>query len=155
MVTRYADRIQPGDLVYIWQAAGKKKATSGIIASATVISEVWSGVDEISAHPFWKVAGAESVVSDRVWLRVEKVANRKEIIKRDWLNEDPVCKDLLIVRQSAETNYPVSPTHAQRIAFLWGKTGVTWNRAEAIAALRVYEQTYGLEPTFRVPAETR
>lgn len=143
MVTRHADRIQPGDLVYIWQAAGKKKATSGIIASATVISEVWSGVDEEAAVPFWKAEGAESVVSDRVWLRVQKVSNRKEIIKRNWLSEDPICKDLLIVRQSAGTNYPVSPTHAQRIASLWAKTGVTWSRAEAIAALQVYEQTYG------------
>ena len=143
MVTRYADQIKPGDRVYIWQAAGKKKATSGILASATVISEVWSGPNDEAAIPFWKVDGAALREAARVSLRVEKVANGKEVIKRDWLSQDPICNDLLIIRQSAGTNYPLSPVHADRIGALWSKTGVTWSRAEAIAALRVYEQTYG------------
>ena len=129
LVNRYADQIREGDLVYLWKAAGSKKVRSGIVASAVVASPVWQGPDHDQSLPFW-VQSEDAIASrSRVWLRIERIANEKEIVQRDWLLDDPVCHDLLIHRQRTGTNYPVSEAHAERLRALWTRTGEDWNRA--------------------------
>ena len=142
-VNRYSEAISVGDRVYIWQTAGKSKAQSGIVASCTVASEPWSGPDHEEALPYWVKPADVSSTALRVWLRPGKVANKQEVIKREWLISDPACSGLSILRQAAGTNYPVTTSEATRLEALWSKTGVDWSRAESIAALRVYDQLYG------------
>lgn len=150
LVRRYAERMRPGDVVYLWQAAGKKRAVSGILASATIISDVWSGPDDIGARAFWINSEASAEVATRVSLRIGAVATGKHIVKREWLREDPICSDLLILKQSAGTNYPITSRHAQRLSDLWSNTGTKWSRAESLAALETYLATYG-GPLSKVP----
>jgi len=144
-VTRYANEIAIGDRVLLWQAAGKKKAKSGIVAFANVVSEPFEGPDDEAGMKFWANPKDAQKAATRVLLKVEKVAKTKEIVQASWLREDPICNDLLILRQRAGTNYPVEPHHVDRLQALWGRTGVPWNRAESLAALRAYHRTYGGE----------
>lgn len=144
---RYADQIAVGDEVYLWRSAGsgrgKEGAEAGIFALARVSSEPWEGQDQDEAHPFSRSTGDAASVETRVWLVVEKVADKKGVIRRDWLAEDPICGELLIIKQPAGTNYPVSAEQAGRLRALWSRTGKDWTRAESLAALRTYNQTYG------------
>ena len=124
-VNRYSEAISVGDRVYIWQAAGKSKAQSGIVASCTVASEPWSGPDHEEALPYWVKPADVSSTALRVWLRPGKVANKQEVIKREWLISDPACSGLSILRQAAGTNYSVTTSEATRLEALWSKTGLT------------------------------
>ncbi len=144
-VRQNADRVAPGDRVYLWRAAGRKKAVAGIIARAVVDSPIWSGPDHDEARPFWKGdPSASQQTEKRVWLRVERVASKKkEVVKRAWLKDDPICSDLLILRQAAGTNYRVEDRHRRRLDRLWARTGVDWDRPDSVAGLWAYDQTYG------------
>ena len=141
-VTRYENQISPGDLVYLWQAAGKRKAVSGILASATVLETPRVQSDDAASESMNVDRPEAAQPAMRVALRLDRVAKSREIIRRDWLKVDPVCSAMLILRQPAGSNFRLTPAEANRISQLWLKTGVTWSRAEAIAALRVYEKTY-------------
>ena len=141
-VTRYDNLISPGDLVYLWQAAGRKKAISGILAAATVLEIPRVQPDDAASGPFNVDRQEATQDAMRVALRMNRVATSREVIRRDWLKTDPICSKMLIIRQPAGSNFQLTPAEANRISQLWSKTGVTWTRAEAIAALRVYEATY-------------
>jgi hypothetical protein len=56
---------------------------------------------------------------------------------------DPILSDLTILKMANMSNYVVEGEHLKRIGDLWENTGVSWSRAESIAALRAYHQTYG------------
>jgi predicted HNH restriction endonuclease len=142
LVNQHADKIRIGDTVYLWKAAGKKKAPSGIIAAARVDSEVFVGPDEAEAHPYW-ISGDPTKNANRVWMRILRVAKPKEIVKVGALREDPICRDLLILKQPAGTNFPVSENHAKRLEILWQGMGTDWSYSETVASLKVYAQTKG------------
>jgi hypothetical protein len=151
LVRRYADHMVPGDRVFLWQAGGKQKAESGIIASGRIVSDVWNGPDEEAAIPFWRDDSAGHTPGTRIWISVDKAASsKKHVIKRKWLKTDPVCRDLLILRQPAGTNYRVKPLQSQRLESLWAKTGLDWSWAESLAGLHLYLKLYGL-PVSKLP----
>lgn len=150
LVRRYGDQMQKGDRVYLWQAIGSHNATSGIVAEATIDSLPWSGPDHAESLPFWVNPDEASMIEMRVWLKVKKVANSKEVVQRKWLLEDPICRDLLILRQPAGTNFPVEGPHEDRLLALWTRTGIDWDRAECVAAMLVYEDTRG-QPLSKLP----
>jgi predicted HNH restriction endonuclease len=142
LVRRYVGEIKPGDVAYIWRSSGGAKDKAGIVARTTVLTEPAEISDDPAAVPFWKI-DAPTEPSTRVKLRVDGVANSRELIKRDWLLDDPACSELLIIRQPAGTNFPLEPWEAERLQNLWTKTGVDWSRAESIAALQTYLALYG------------
>jgi len=142
LVRRYGGEIQPGDVVYIWRSSGGSKGKAGIVARATVLTEPANILDDPGAAPFWK-RDAPTGTNTRVNLRVDGVANSRELIKRDWLVDDPACSEMLIIRQPAGTNFPLEPREAERLQNLWTKTGVDWSRAESLAALQTYLALYG------------
>lgn len=141
-VRQHQEEVEQGDQVFLWRAAGKKREQSGIIAEAEVVSEIWEGLDEEGALKFWK-RPEDRRSEQRVWIRIARVANKKEVIKREWLIDDPICRDLLILKQSAGTNYPLARDHLHRIERLWERTAVDWNREDCLAALWAYDVTYG------------
>jgi predicted HNH restriction endonuclease len=138
-VNRYAKELNIGDLVYLWKAAGSKKEGAGIIAAARVDSDTFFGPDDPASQRFWK-EGDPTESNDRVWLKVLRVANSKEIIRADWLKEDPICSKLQILTLRIGTNFPVKDDQAKRLEILWQKTGSTWSYAECVAALKVYSE---------------
>ena len=139
-VTRYADKIAVGDRVFLWQAKGKTDSPSGIVALATVLSEP----DEIAVDPqgalYWKSPGSEVKTATRVYLKVDSIANVHQFVRREWLVEDPICRDLLILRQGTGTNFHVETHHAERLHSLWQHSRKPWTWAEIVAALRWYHQ---------------
>jgi hypothetical protein len=81
----------------------------------------------------------------RVWLQVDRVAKAKEVIQAKRLTDDLALKDMRILRLRAETNYLLTDPQAARLTTLWANTGRDWNRAESLAGLWAYHQTYGSE----------
>lgn len=149
LVTRYGDPIACGDRVFLWRSAGRKAdADSGVVAEMRVVAPVSFRPAENESRPYWTNA-AELAAADRVLLRVLRVAGKREILKRKWIVEDPVLRDLAIVKMANATNYAVLAEHVHRLESLWLKTGRDWNRAESVAGLWAYAKTYGGEVSKR------
>ena len=106
------------DEVYLWQGSkgSNDAASSGIIAKAQIAESVRARPDDPpSAAKYWQTGTEPSEVRERALLRILRVANKKEIIQRDWLLEDPALRNLQILKMSNATNYAVDPQHARRI----------------------------------------
>jgi hypothetical protein len=117
LVTTNAKNIGVGDTVYLWRS-GKD---GGIVAEAEVTKPVWFGPDIPEALPYWRKPEGGSTLAPRVTLMLRRLASRQEVLRRDWLKEDPDLQSLTIIRQPNGTNYSVTPDHAARLATLWGK----------------------------------
>lgn len=144
LVSRYKNEIKIGDTVYIWKSQGKEKdpEASGVIASSKVVGEVESGVADVESLPFWKDVADADATADRVLLRLSRLANKKQILKRDWLKDDSVLKDLAILKFASGTNFPVNAKQAGRLARLWSNTGRDWTEPEIVAALQLYDRLW-------------
>jgi hypothetical protein len=145
LVSRYGKQIAVGDRVFIWRAVGKgDKDESGVIAEALVLMPVRPQTDAIGADGFWKNFSEASVIRDRVHLRLVKIAkDRKSVVKRRWLIDDPILSDLIILKMANATNYRVTTDQAIRLNALWSNTGRNWNYGESVAGLWAYNATYG------------
>ncbi len=151
LVTRYKDEIAPGDQVFVWRSSGDKaKARAGVIAEAAVTRSAELRPDDEAARPYWTNPEEANEVRHRVMLRLVRVANSKEVLRRDWLLEDPILKNLAVLRMASGTNYRVSPEHAARLASLWNKVGIDWTWADSVAGMWAYAKTYG-QPVSRLP----
>jgi len=138
-VVRYADEIRIGDSVYIWKSQGSEKDSAGIVAECEVVEQPRPQLDDPIAMPFWK-AGSENREAVAVCTRLKllRVANKRQVLKRDWLRDDSALQNLLILRQAAGTNFPVADAEAGRLRILWSKIGQDWSRDEVVAALDLY-----------------
>lgn len=143
-VSRYQESLSIGDKVYIWRSQGKSKDKnrSGIIAEARVAGSVLHTSPDDLTNKFWVSSSGEAIPKDRVRLRLVRIANKKEILRREWLEDDEKLKSLLILRQAAGTNFPVTPTEDARLSELWEKTGSDWSEPEVIAALKIYSEIW-------------
>jgi hypothetical protein len=139
-----APSIHIGEEVFIWRAIGSggDRESSGVIASGVIIEEPRVQPEDPEAVHFWKVPGNVAPAL-RVAIRVTKVANKREVLKRDWMEDDPALSGLRILRLRNETNYLLSDEQAARLRLLWANTGRDWDREDAIAGLWAYDQTYG------------
>jgi predicted HNH restriction endonuclease len=72
-----------------------------------------------------------------------RVANKREVLKRDWLVEDPLLSEMLVITQRTGTNFSTTAKQEARLSALWDATGKDWTRDEVIAALWAYAKTYG------------
>lgn len=131
-----------GDVVYLWRASGKEKVDSGIVASAFITSLPSLQGDDPSSLKYWRSAH-DPLPKLRIKLRVEKVANKKQIIKRDWLQNDPILYELSILKMAQATNYLVPAYQEARLRMLWERTGEKWTRNDSIAGLWTYYQLLG------------
>jgi hypothetical protein len=88
--------------------------------------------------------------ADRVRLRLVRIANKKEVLRREWLENDAKLRSLLILRQASGTNFPVSSTEEARLSELWSKTGSDWSEPEVTAALKLYSEIWN-QPISKTP----
>lgn len=139
-VLQNAKQIHPGDTVFLWKADSGVVDSGGILAECRVFSEVEDLPDEESI-PFWKNQPFD-LIQPRVILKMIRLANKKNIIKRSWLKDDSVLSRLQILSQPVGTNFPVTPEQAHRLSIIWQRTGVDWTRPEVIAALNLYEELW-------------
>ncbi len=143
-VTRHQSEIAVGDQVFLWRSVGGRDDTdSGIVAEAVVTSSAEHRVDDGASRPFWRIAETGRI-TDHAVLRLVRVASKREVLRCKWLREDPILRDLTILKMSNETSYKISSDHAMRLNALWLKTGNDWNRAESIAGLWAYLKTHGI-----------
>jgi len=124
LVTRNADRMQIGDQVFLWRAVGKgDKLDSGVFAEAEIISDVTARPDDPEAAPFWSDPSEATAVANRVTLRVVRIANKRQVLKREWLKEDPILRTLAILKMASATNYEIAADHARRLNALLTLSG--------------------------------
>ena len=138
-VARYADQISRGDTVYIWQSQGKDAAQAGILAEGTITEYPRVQKDDVLSADFWKQA-PEPDEALRVKIRLNRIASKKEVLKREWMKDDSVLRNMLIMKQALARTSQWKSKEAKRLGHLWRKTGTDWGRDEVVAALRLYEQ---------------
>jgi predicted RNA-binding protein with PUA-like domain len=138
-VSNYADQIFPGDSVYIWQSQGEDPALAGIVAEGTITEHPSIQKNDPLSVDFWRQP-EEHDERMRVRIRLNRIATKREILKREWMKDDSVLRSLSILRLARGTNFPVEEPEAKRLGHLWQKTGRDWERDEVIAALYLYEQ---------------
>jgi 5-methylcytosine-specific restriction endonuclease McrA len=136
-VAQYANEIHTGDTVYLWRADSGVTDSGGVLAECRVVSEVQDLPDDEDSKPFWKTLPTETT-APRVVLKLIRLANKKEFIKRSWLKTDGILCNLHILRQPAGTNFPVTSDQASRLSTIWQRAGIDWTRSEVVAALTLY-----------------
>ena len=135
-----ADKMTPGDQVFLWKSAGKAKGVAGIIAMATITSEPEMMKDDEISQDLWEDG---KNIELRIKLSIgSRCLGAKQIVKREWLKEDPIVSDMLILKQASGTNFLIEPSEARRLAQLVSNTGRAWNHQESIAGLWAYAHTY-------------
>lgn len=140
LVTRYAQQIEAGDRVFIWRTRGSAEKDAGIIAETTVVAPATPRPESADAVPFWRGNAEQAAqVLPRALLRLNRVAGTREVLRREWLVQDPVLSDLPNLKMAAGTNYPVTPQQAARLYALWSRTGQLVARRERRRALGVRE----------------
>lgn len=122
---------------------GEKKVTAGIIAKGRLTDGPSIQKDFGPSIRFWTDRSKANIEQLRVQLNIDEIANKRKILKRSWMVEDPILNDLSILKMVNQTNYIIAEEHEKRIDALWENTGVDWTRAQSIAALRAYNETYG------------
>lgn len=138
-----APRMAVGDRIFLWRAAGKSGLPAGIIASGRISRTPQLEEEDAVGRDLWTDDFPEGT-SLRVRVDVDRVAKAKQLIQRDWLKEDPIVRDLLVLKLRSATNYEVSSVHAERLEALWSRTGVDWTEDESLAGLWAYMKTRGL-----------
>ena len=146
-VKQNGKEMKVGDTVFIWrsQGADTKEKRSGVIASAEIVSPVSTMLDDPDSHPYWLDASEFDTAQPRVWLKLDRVANKKEELKRDWLIEDECLRGMLILKQPAGTNFRLTEKEGNRLRKMWSRVGQNWSRNESVAGLWAYVETYGKE----------
>ena len=122
------------------------KQPGGVIAELAVVEPVRTQPDDPESLKFWKgdsgaATGAE--LTPRVRLRLMRLASKREVLKREWMKEDAVLKDLGILKMAQHTNYAVKADELPRLRALWDNTGRDWTREESVAALYAYDKLFG------------
>jgi hypothetical protein len=137
---RFETAMEPGDRVFIWRAGGKQRGSAGIVASGWLTERPRIQEDDAAALDLWKKPQPRAAL--RVRIRIDRVANAKEMVQRRWLENEHTLRNLRILRFQSETNYRLSTEEAERLAALWEHTGRDWDRSESIAGLWAYHHTY-------------
>lgn len=142
--------IQPGDEIFMWRAAGKKKGVSGIVARGVITDIPKEMPQDEASNKLW-AEGTDLTIDWRVPITLkEKCVKPKSVIKRDWLEVDPVLSGIRILKMKNETNYRIGPSEAARLSTLVRNTGRDWNKAESLAGLWAYAQTLN-KPVSKLP----
>ena len=133
--------IQPGDEVFMWRAAGKLKGVSGIVARGIITGRPIVMPQDAASNRLW-AKGTDLTKDWRVPIFLhEKCLGPKTVIKREWLQDDPILSGIRILKMKNETNYRIGPNEAARLSTLVRNTGRDWNEAESIAGLWAYAHT--------------
>ena len=108
LVTRYAKDIAPGDGVLVW-VSGKE---AGIYAIAEV-TEPAQVLGQLPDRKYWTDASC-GVGKHQAIIRFTRKLLEHPLLKTNLL-QDPVFKNLLVIRAPSATNFKVTPEEWQRV----------------------------------------
>lgn len=135
----YADQMAKGQEVFFWRAEGRAGAIPGVVASG-LISRGPEVMPE-DAPELWKEEPREAL---RVEVRLNQVnVTPRKVVRKDWLESDPVFQDHQILDMPRMTNYSLTPGQADRLRVLLLRTGSPWTLEESLAGLWAYKETRG------------
>lgn len=114
LVTRYAKDMAIGDGVLIWMSGAK----AGVYAIAEIVEapRVWESRPDIG---YWVETSKLTPTSLHTKIRFTSKLVDKPLLRSDLLN-DPVLKDLTVIRVPNSTNFKVSAEQWQRVFELRG-----------------------------------
>lgn len=144
-VRQRAKDISIGDKVFIWRASGSKKFIPGVVAVAEVIQEPKVMPDDLASHELWHTGDPNKEELRANLQIIKKCIKPKEVIKKDWLLDDPILKDLNILKASQGSNFLIIPSQGQRLFRLCQNTGRDWTYEECVAGLWAFKETEGKE----------
>ena len=147
----FAGQMAPGDEVFLWRSAGKDyPSVSGVVA----IGQITGDSGNIPITPEEKSLYRkfeEKPNSLRIPIEIMSLhIAPKSVVKREWMKEDPVLKELHILKMANATNYLLKKTEADRLRELCANTGRNWNYQESVAGLWAYKETLD-ESVSRIP----
>jgi MoxR-like ATPase len=112
-VSRYRDRVQVGDRVYIWRSG----AEGGVVAVGTVGSPVTEKLPRKEERRYWIEEDTE--IRPRVNIRVSEVLS-SPLLRSD-LQQDHTLSELPILRFANQTVFEVTPAQDARLRELIGR----------------------------------
>jgi len=118
----YASIMQVGQTVFLWKAAGKRKAQSGIVAVSEIVIEPREVDEDSSAKKFWRT-GQPIGPQLRVRLKLRRRFLRENILAAASLAESESLNDLPIFALRTSTNYPLKRSHYEALIQLTGGGG--------------------------------
>jgi len=114
LVTRYAKEMQVGDGVLVWIAG----PDAGIYAIAEII-EPPQLLENIPDAEYWTIPVSAKKDKPRVQLRFLRKLLGQPLRKHE-LKQDPILKDLLVIKAPNSTNFKVTPEQWERVYQLKG-----------------------------------
>ena len=116
----YAKRMSIGDKVFIWRSDEKKIPSGGIVAKGTLTSLPDNYPDD--ADEYW-ITRPKTQPKLRVKIKLDEVRlnEKKGMLKRSKLAQDPELFDMKILSYFSQTNYLLNDNHAQRLDELWAE----------------------------------
>ncbi|MCH7503609.1 MAG: EVE domain-containing protein, partial [Proteobacteria bacterium] len=138
---QFVDEVKIGDEVFIWRAAGKIKAISGVVAVGVVTDEPRIRADD-RGRPYW--IRPDSGNEYRAGIKLQaRLLGKRQTVRAEWLTTDPILASHLIFRMRSQTNYTLTHTQAKRLRALCARTGADWTREESTAGLWLYQSLLG------------
>jgi hypothetical protein len=108
-----------GDQVFLWRSKLKPSdANSGIVAELRIDSDVSNMPDVPGAEQFWRDPADYREATDRVWLRVVRVAGGS-MLRRSELVKDPALAKAGPIGFGNATNFKLTEQESRRLNQLW------------------------------------
>lgn len=139
----YAEDMAPDDEVFLWRAGGKDRATAGVVARCVLSGEPEVLRDDAAAKGYWTQGDPEDLALRVPMKVVDRRLGPKEVVKRIWLEKDPILSEHAILTRRTGTNFRLRSNEAERLSDLVRNTGRDWNREESLAGLWAYKETLG------------
>ncbi|HEY9711609.1 MAG TPA: EVE domain-containing protein [Oculatellaceae cyanobacterium] len=113
LVTRYGKDIAPGDGVLIW----KSGQDAGVYASAEII-EPPKMLEKVPDIGYW-IDKSRLGSKPQARIRFTSKLLEKPLLRKN-LKEDPILRNLLVIRAPSNTNFKLTPQEWQRVHELKG-----------------------------------
>lgn len=113
LVTRYGKDIAPGDGVLIW----KSGQDAGVYAIAEII-ELPKMLEKVPDIGYW-IDKSRLGSKPQARIRFTSKLLEKPLLRKN-LKEDPILRNLLVIRAPSNTNFKLTPQEWQRVHELKG-----------------------------------
>jgi len=121
--SRFAKEMQPGDQVFIWRSDGGTPGSGGVVAVGVLTSRAGEVQDD-GLGTWFDMKPEPAVPSVGVLLDEVRLTESEGFLPKRLLRDDPVLRNLQVLRIPRPTNYRLSMEEAQRLSELWSQRGV-------------------------------